>query len=81
MCSGFVDALMAIHAGEGEVNERLLFHGSNLAALNSIMHEGFDISRSIMTGAQGPGVYFAWSSSYSKRYSAKARAGSGTRLM
>ncbi len=60
-------------AGEGELQEQFLFHGSDLATLGTIMLEGFDSRVSNTNGALGSGVYFAWSSHYSQSYSAKAR--------
>ena len=61
-------------------NEHLLCHGSASVKLDTIMREGFDLRVSSQFGSMGAGMYVAWRSWYCRKYSVKARTGSGTRL-
>eukprot|EP00803_Ostreobium_quekettii_P010434 evm.model.scf_4.3 EVM.evm.TU.scf_4.3 scf_4:99448-108868(-) len=67
-------------AGDGGVNERPLFHGSDMASLETITRDGFDIRVANLNGAMGAGAYFSESSSYSHIYSMKRPRGPGAPL-
>ncbi len=59
--------LLGIHGDPSSGNEALLAHGTNLAALNKIIHEGFD-QRVSEPGLFGYGTYFAENPSKSDEY-------------
>lgn len=52
----------------GFVNEPLLYHGTHSDNIQSILDNGFDISK-CTTCAYGKGIYFSKSAKYSKDYS------------
>lgn len=52
----------------GNVEERLLFHGTKEYNIKSIADNGFDRTKNV-TSAYGKGTYFAKEANYSKNYS------------
>lgn len=56
--------------GEPNINERLLYHGSDMSVIDAICAQNFDWRLSGKHAvAYGQGSYFARDASYSHRYS------------
>uniref|UniRef100_A0A8C4NAB3 Poly [ADP-ribose] polymerase n=1 Tax=Eptatretus burgeri TaxID=7764 RepID=A0A8C4NAB3_EPTBU len=62
------------HKNEGQVEERLLFHGTSSSSITGICNMNFDMRLHGKHGAlYGKGVYFAKNATYSDRYVTEAQ--------